>query len=215
MFVVFYLVNIFLGVSIVCGGNETSTKSTVESSSLTTPPVNPTPSLHASSSVNTSSLLTSTKTFSKSIVPASTQHWTSSVPPTVPAITTTPEKKHEEKRSGRRFDTGSFIGGMILMGALIIIFFIVRKFWRGRPNYGKLNWKTKKLFWWSFLSLLGLCHYTLSHAENVFIKIYIICRIFYLNVTHFIMLVKLKRRMICSSYKLGAQILLGQMIEWV
>jgi len=76
---------------------------------------------------------------SKSVAPPLPTSSSAVSPTPTPTVTTTTHDHTKEKKSyGRRFDTGSFIGGMIVMAAVIVIFFIVRKFWRGRPNYGKL-----------------------------------------------------------------------------
>jgi len=103
------------------------------------------PSQHVVVLVSTSSVTVKKSSSSPIIVPSKSvapplPTSSSAVSPTpTPTVTTTTHDHTKEKKSyGRRFDTGSFIGGMIVMAAVIVIFFIVRKFWRGRPNYGKL-----------------------------------------------------------------------------
>ncbi|XP_002164900.3 porimin isoform X1 [Hydra vulgaris] len=85
-----------------------------------------------------------TTQFNRSFFIQSTSIYLSSAQPQVssssipPKPVTTPTTANNNK-SSRRFDTGSFIGGMIVTGLLVIIFLVVRRYCKGRPNYGQLK----------------------------------------------------------------------------
>ncbi|XP_065648608.1 porimin-like isoform X3 [Hydra vulgaris] len=84
-----------------------------------------------------------TTQFNRSFFIQSTSIYLSSAQPQVSSSSipskpdTTPTTANN--KSSRRFDTGSFIGGMIVTGLLVIIFLVVRRYCKGRPNYGQLK----------------------------------------------------------------------------
>ena len=91
----------------------------------------------ASSSIPVGSLRVSPSTAATATAAVSSAHPTTTPHPTTPHPTK--HTTHHPRKSGRRFDTGSFIGGMFVTLALFIIFFVARRYWKGRPDYSKFT----------------------------------------------------------------------------